>query len=175
MNFVLYACFINVLYACCIFCVLFTCCMKLSLPFCFYSFVIMKIFLPVLYVCCMRALKKQKKQKNKKRCVILLCCILCVWNFVLYFNACGTCYGILCYIFPCVERALVFCITFSLVWNAHWYFVLYFSAYGTRSGILCYIFLHVEHTMVFYLNTISRVGTLLDVLRNGDLLSIDQH
>ena len=52
-----------------------------------------------------------------------------LWYFVIYFFVCGTRSGILCYIIPRVERALV-------LWN----YVLYFSACGKRSGILCYLF-----------------------------------
>ena len=69
---------------------------------------------------------------------------------MLYFSTCGTRSGILCYILPRVERALVFCfiyferveralifcVIFFRVRNALYYFVLYFSACGTRSDIL---------------------------------------
>ena len=55
-----------------------------------------------------------------------------VWNFVLYFCAFGTRFGILCYIFVCVE----FCVIFS--------------ACVTHSGILCYIFPRVEFCVIFF-------------------------
>ena len=45
-------------------------------------------------------------------------CALVLWNFVLYFSACGTCSGI-------VEYHVIF----FRVWNVHWY-----------CGILCDIF-----------------------------------
>ena len=78
-------------------------------------------------------------------------------------------FGILCYIFPHVERALVLCSIFLLVKPALvlWYFLLYFSACGSHfgivgfrvrffhvwkalwyCGILCYIFPRVERTLV---------------------------
>ena len=48
----------------------------------------------------------------------------------MYFSACGTGSGILCYIYLRAERALVFCVVVSSL--ALWYFLLYFSACGTR-------------------------------------------
>ena len=60
-----------------------------------------------------------------------------LWYFMLYFPECGTRFGILCCIFPRVERALLFCV------------YIFISACGTRSGILWCIFLRVECALVF--------------------------
>ena len=55
---------------------------------------------------------------------LIFVCVVCVLqtksiktNDVLYFSACETCYGILCYIFPHVEHALVFFVLFFRVCN----------------------------------------------------------
>ena len=111
----------------------------------------------LLCSCCMRVVKKQKK------------------NDVLYFSARGTRSGILCYIFPRVECALIllcyifprveralalFCYIFC-AWNALWRYcvifsacgmrygviVLYFSTCGTRSGVIVLYFPHVERAL----------------------------
>ena len=68
---------------------------------------------------------------------MLYCCVVFfnVWIFVLYFSACGTCFGIFYYIF--------------LLWNVLWYFVLYVSVCGTRTGILFYFFPCVELVLFF--------------------------
>ena len=82
----------------------------------------------------------------------------------------------LCYIFICVERALVFlllifldveralvftyisshveytlvfCAMFLNEWNALWYIVLYVLECVMRSGIVCYPFPSVERALVF--------------------------
>ena len=81
-------------------------------------------------------------------CVIFFC----VWNVLWY-------HGISCYIFLCVERALVlwnFVLYFLRVERALvlWNFVLYFSVGGTRSGIVefCVIFscMPVKQAMVLW-------------------------
>ena len=63
------------------------------------------------------------------------------------FSACGTRSGI--FFFSCMERALVFCVIFFRVCNALWYFVLYFSMCVTFSGIVCCIFPRVKCALVF--------------------------
>ena len=74
--------------------------------------------------------------------------VFCVFNFVLYLYVCGTPSCILCYIFPRLECALVFCITFFCVWNILWYFVSNITTCVTFSGILCWCFFCVERTLV---------------------------
>ena len=55
---------------------------------------------------------------------LLVECALVLWNFLLYFYACGT------------RSAIVeFCVMFLCVWDALWY-----------CGILCYIFLRASGT-----------------------------
>ena len=91
-----------------------------------------------------------KKTKNRK-----------TKNDVLYFSSCGAHSGILCYIFPHVERALVLlCFMFRIL-NALWHYcviisacgtrsgliVLQFSACGTRSGIIVLYFTRVERAL----------------------------
>ena len=178
MDFVLYACCINVLYACCIFCVVFSCCMKLSFPVCFYSSVIRKFSLPVLCSCCIRVVKKKQKK-----------------HYVLYFSACGTRSGILCCIFPRVERALVFfviyfptflfiscCIILTLISfiffhsaflkisliYALWYceILCYIFPCLERALVLCYIFPHVENALVLwnFLLYFSTCGTRFGIV-----------
>ena len=122
----------------------------------------------VLYAC----LKKTKKQKRIKLCVVLTWCIfqrvkisyyyfpgvefcvifLCalifrvifshVWNLLLFFSVWNSLWW---YIFLHVERALVFRVVFFRLWS----FVLYISACGICSGIPCYIFLCVERALIF--------------------------
>ena len=70
---------------------------------------------------------------------------------MLYSLARETRSGILCYIFPFVERALVFCVIYFRVWDVLWYSVLYFYACGMRTGIMCYIFLCMERDLVFFI------------------------
>ena len=88
----------------------------------------------------MRVVKKQKQKKEK----MIFCIVVLYFSareiFVIYFSVWGTRSGILCYIFPSVERALVFCVIFFCLWNAYWYFVLYISACGTRTGIFVLFF-----------------------------------
>ena len=99
----------------------------------------------VMYTCYYKDKKTSEKQEN-------ICCIFpwverylifCViwfrmwnalWYIVLYVSTCGMCSGILCYIFPHVECALVF-------------FVI-FSTCGTLSGIFSFIFMRVECVLV---------------------------
>ena len=60
-----------------------------------------------------------------------------LWYYVLIFCACGMHSGILYYILPCVEHALVFCNNL-------------FSACWTGYGILCWNVLLVECALVFF-------------------------
>ena len=108
--------------------------------------------------------------------VVFLCLIFVLYEnvlayvlFVLY-DGCkkNTEKKITCCSFPCLERALVFCVIYfprverplkllccifrvwnalwhycvilSYVWNALWHYCVIFFAPGTRSGVLCYIF-----------------------------------
>ena len=89
----------------------------------------------VMYAC---YYKRQKNPlKNKKIFVVFFRGWNDIWYFVLYDSACGTHFGILCYMFPRVECALVFCVIYFRMWNVLWYFLLYF--------------LHVERSLVFFL------------------------
>ena len=152
-------CIFRVLWISCCMRVVLTCCMHvvffvLYFPVvwncpCLFVFTLMWLgnfsclccvrVLCVLYVCCLK--------KNRKN--VLYCCVVffACDIFVLYFCVCGTRSSILYYIFPRVERDLVFCVIYFRVWNALWYFVLYFSACGTRSDFLYYIFLRVERAL----------------------------
>ena len=112
------------------------CCMRVVF-LCLFS-CYMKMSLPVFCLCCMLVFKKTEKKKND----------------VLYFSACGTRSGVLCYIFPRMERALALlccifcvwnalwhcCVILSCVWNALWNYCVIFSAHGTRSGVIVLYF-----------------------------------
>ena len=97
---------------------------------------------------------------------------------MLYFSACGTRSGILCYIFLRVECAFIFCVLFSdcgtlsgilgcnilrmeftlgicvklfCMSNVLWYFVLHFFFCGIfwYCEITCYIFPRVEFALIY--------------------------
>ena len=67
--------------------------------------------------------------------MFLMCC---------NFSAHGTCSGILCNIFPCVERALVL--------------LCYFFTHGTRSGIIVLFFPRVERALALSCYIFSACG-----------------
>ena len=91
---------------------------------------------------------------------------------VFYFSARGTRSVIMCYIFLCVERALVLFCCISRKWNALWHYCAIFYARGTHSGVivlyfprvecalalLCYIF-HAWNTLLHYCVIFSARGT----------------
>ena len=114
----------------------------------FFIFVLYEIFFAcvvfVLYAGC------KKKQKNK--------------NDMFYFSARGTRSGILCYIFPRVERALEFCVIFSVHGERSGIIVLYFSACGTCSGFIVLYFPHVERALASFCCIFSACGTRSGVI-----------
>ena len=83
---------------------------------------------------------------------------LVLWNFMLYFSACGTHSSIMEFrvIFFCIWNALYNCgISFYIFLSLEhalvlWNFVLYFSTCGMRSGIMEFhvIFSHVLKVLV---------------------------
>ena len=125
------------------------------------------IFLPVLCLCCLHVVKNIHKEK--KWCIVFFRVLNVLWYCVLYFTACGTCSGILCYIFLCVEGPLVFCVIFYRMWNALWYFVFNFFWFSLHF-VLYYNFLTFLQFYLFRLfGTVSDLRAL--VLWNSMLYS----
>ena len=118
-----------------------------------------------------------------ERALVLLCCILCVWNalwhYCVIFYACGTrsvvivlysprmerALALLCYTFLHVERALALLCYIFRVWNALWRYCVIFSAFGgpargMRSGVIVLYFLRVECALVLCVKFISSCNIL---------------
>ena len=83
---------------------------------------------------------------------------LVLWNFSLYFSACGTHSGVVLYFSACGTRSGIveFRVIFFRLWNALWYcgilcyiFLRMWNALW-YCGISCYIFLHVECTLILW-------------------------
>ena len=70
----------------------------------------------------------------------------------------------MCYIFPRVKCALVFCVIFLRTWNTLWYCWVVFSARGTRSGIIALYFLRVECALALLCYIFPRVERAMPLL-----------
>ena len=77
-----------------------------------------------------------------ERALALFCYVFCVWNalwrYSVIFAACGTRSGVVVLYFPCVERALVFCVKFISCCNIVTLILFNFSSYACLKLSLIY-------------------------------------